>query len=555
MPKHEPLSPCVAIPFTVTYVEKLLLHIIILCTIPYNIPNLNVMVLLLSLVHERDPIYTSPHPFTSPSLFSTTTTYPPYHRTKSAPSPRYFAIMTKGINFSGYRFLGLLFLAIVISDFSTTDRLVRLTTSEEAIGSIRGSAVETSSGSDIHTLKVITRIDSQQIAKILKTASAEKVSSAHRPVYELLGQGQGLLRKVFGLEEWPDYSYSRFVDHFPLRTDEGAIHIVILFDREHANVQDPLIGTVNSLLEHSTKPIALHVGTKHATIPWLDKLDSPFFQINFYNPEKLGYLGNAIRLQKATHFNDAHYSAPFTLVKPFLTTLPFPGEDSRMIKHILFLDDDIMFWDDPAKMMAQLDPDKIALSCPEDWIRVKRNSIKPKTFNNGHDKRYCNSGMIHFPIYPRKPHPLYRYSNSFLDTYIQTAMDMHNDYPGQVYKVSEQVMYNRLFRFHEDEMGNIPCEWHCDFATLEDTYKKDKGVKTVIDLNFTDAFRFMNCPEVGKIGEDGTKTQCRAFHLTRGAYRLENLTLDKDEHSYQVYAGRDSLRLIYERFVSAFLEV
>jgi hypothetical protein len=105
-----------------------------------------------------------------------------------------------------------------------------------------------------------------------------------------------------------DYSYSRFAEAFYLDS-QHAIHFVIMSDRisdwGFTRWEDPFPALVNSLLLYSTMPIVMHIVTRYP-IQWLDDLDSPYFQVNFYNYERLGLLGHALRLQRKFNFLSSH---------------------------------------------------------------------------------------------------------------------------------------------------------------------------------------------------------------------------------------------------------
>jgi len=294
---------------------------------------------------------------------------------------------------------------------------------------------------------------------------------------------------------------------------------------------------VNSILLHTSVPVAFHVILSQNSIGWLDEMDSPFFQVNFYNYEKLGYLGNAIRMIKKTKFRSKHPAMPYPMTKPFLSTLPLPGRDQGHIQRVLVLDDDILFWEDPVKLLKLLPPDKLALSCPIDPKRVDRYFTKTKTVNNGHQSRFCNAGFIHMPILPRRDHPLYRETNDVLDMYIESIEAMTKEYPKENYICSDQQVYNRVFRWNEHKMGNIPCDWHCDYNSQR----------------FTKGWTFSNCPEIGQPGPDGEVVQCKMFHLLNGGYKDKSLQMDKEEHGYKNYLEKIPMKLLYTEFMPRIL--
>lgn len=221
------------------------------------------------------------------------------------------------------------------------------------------------------------------------------------------------------------------------------------------------------------------------------------------------------------------------------------------------IDDDIVFWDDPVQLFQELDPHQLAMSCPIDTYRVKKYFQKPGHQRNGDGKRYCNSGLIHVPLPPRRFDPDYQYSLPIVDQFIQTAYDMEKDYPKTRYVVSDQEIYNRMFRNNKKDMGIIPCEWHCEFGSLRGADNHIAGVIQNDGTNYSapGAFRFTNCPAV----EDGSahaKT-CRLFHFNRKAYKLDTpLIFPQTSNGNNVYQNYsyfaeelDSQHLLYNHFL------
>ena len=375
--------------------------------------------------------------------------------------------------------------------------------------------------------------------------STEDSQGYNLPMYQFFGNSPETLPRInYGLEAKPEYSHSRFARYYPLRSTTndnkvGAIHFIMLCDRINSSLLAPLKAFVNSVLTHASVPVAMHVVLSRNKIDWLDRLDSPFFQVNFYNYEKLGYLGNALRLLKKTKFRSSHTGMPYPLTKPFMSNLPLPGRAEGLVTRVIAVDDDILFWEDPVKLLELMPADKLALSCPTDLKRVYRYYHKTNTTNNGHDSRFCNSGLVHMPITPlTRPHELYYQTNDWLDWYVQAMEDMTTEYPGVKHRMSDQAVYNRVFRDHADEMGNIPCEWHCDYNSQRFT----KG-----------DWEFSNCPEIGKPGPDGNIVECKMFHFLHGAYKMENFRVDKEEHSYQHFLQQNSMELLYETFLPRIL--
>ena len=409
------------------------------------------------------------------------------------------------------------------------------------------------------TLSSTTALNKPSNDKILQThvlleslrcQPSDKESEGYTlPMYEFFDTTAPLLPRLdFGLASSPEYSHSRFAQHYPLRTTTthgnnnnnsvAAVHFVVLSDRHpHNTSHTPLKALVHSILTHVSVPVDLHVATSHNSIDWLDALDSPFFQVNFYNYEKLGYLGNAVRMIKTTNFQSKHRGMPYPLTKPFLSNLPLPGREEGHIDRVIALDDDILFWDDPVKLLQLLPADKLALSCPLDPKRAHRYYNKTNLHHNGHDTRYCNSGFIHMPILPRRPHELYHETNDLLDMYIDAIEGMTAEYPGVKYRCSDQEVYNRVFRWNQDKMGNIPCEWHCDYNSQR----------------FNKGWEFSNCPEIGKPGPDGEIVQCKVFHLLGDSYKDDSLEVDKKEHEYKYFFEMDSMELLYKQFMPRML--
>jgi hypothetical protein len=353
-----------------------------------------------------------------------------------------------------------------------------------------------------------------------------------------------------------DYSYSRFTDIFPLDS-QNALHFVVMSDRQH-NVQLPLRALIHSLLRHVSIPVAVHVVTgaqsiQNGHLDWLDKIDSPYFQIHIYNYEQLGYLTNAKQLTQFYNFRSNHRSMPYTLVKPFVSNLPFPRNDT--IQRVLMIDDDVVFWNDPVQLFQTLPANKLAMSCPIDTRRVEKYFLRPNQPHNGHGSRYCNSGMVHIPVQyeTRRLHEqLGIMTNSVLDMFFNATQQMTTEYPHAVYPTSDQDIYNRVFATHENEMGNIPCQWHCDYNSCR------KGP--------TQCF---NCPEVDK--ENGGTEQCQAYHFDNHAYssgikeettttssdnnnkekkKIRKVRMDKPEQTFAYYfdSPTTTLELLYTQF-------
>lgn len=347
------------------------------------------------------------------------------------------------------------------------------------------------------------------------------------PIYELdaLAQRDCPLERIPAPTTHLDYTYSRFSDHYPLSSDNSS-HFVVLCDRP--NSTEPFKAFVNSLLIHSSKPISLHVVKTRYEIPWLDELDSPYFQVNFYHNERLGYLGNAIRLMKKYNFQSRHRSSPFPLTKSFYSTLPYPHLE--LVKRVIIIDDDILFWEDPSKLFDILEPDKLALSCPEDDFRVNKYYRKTKQQSNGHPTKYCNAGMVHMPILPRRAHPDWGLTNDILDLYVDAVKNMTAEYPGEKYPCSDQQIYNRLFAYNEHKMGNIPCSWHCNYHSCN----RGKFAKTGVCTS---------CPELLE-----PNVKCKAYHFVAKAFEL-NPAMDVKTHEYEYFIRPNSLELLYDQFL------
>jgi hypothetical protein len=331
--------------------------------------------------------------------------------------------------------------------------------------------------------------------------------------------------------EVPEFSYSRFTEAFPLDST-NALHFVLLSDRKES--ETPLRAFVNSLLTYSSMPIGLHIVTRHS-IEWLDEMDSPVFQVHFYNYERLGYLGNAIRLQRIFGFKSKHTSMPYPLTKPFYSNLPFPrpraeGEDS--VDRVLIIDDDILFWSDPAALFNLLDPAKLALSCPVDPKRVNTYYTETDMASNGHLTRYCNAGMVHMPILPRRPHEDFGSTNDILDMYLNATAAMTKEYPKYRYQCSDQQIYNRLFADQEDRMDNIPCDWNSCKAGV-----KDKSGSC------------FNCPSIAV-----AEKQCKTFHFVNSAFEGANYQVDlknapDGSHEYSYFFALQPLRVLHDEFL------
>eukprot|EP00977_Amphora_coffeiformis_P019793 scaffold7453_cov177-Amphora_coffeaeformis.AAC.11 len=310
-----------------------------------------------------------------------------------------------------------------------------------------------------------------------------------------------------------DYSYSRFTESFYMDS-ESAIHFVIMSDRagEEPNPKtDPLPALVNSLLLRSTLPIVMHLVTRYR-IPWLDALDSPLFQVNYYNHERLGLLGNAFRLQKLYDFRSTHKSMPMPMVKLFFSLLPLPQPPSDSfsmgIQNILLIDDDINFYGDPAKLWRLFDPHRLALNCPEDARRIEKFYFN--TTNNGHPSRYCNSGMVNLPVFPRRPHPRFGWTNDLMEIYFDATARMTTEYPKDIYLTADQDIYNRILADREDLIDFSPCQWHCDFNSC----KRGDGPGC------------SNCPAIGK-SENPEEGYCQTFHFVSGSYKFRKNYLEE----------------------------
>jgi hypothetical protein len=208
---------------------------------------------------------------------------------------------------------------------------------------------------------------------------------------------------------------------------------------------------------------------------------------------------------------------PMPMVKLFLTVLPLPRppanslKASKGIEHLLLVDDDITFLNDPAKLWRLLNPHRLALNCPVDLRRIKKFFIDLNMTTNGHSSRYCNSGMINLPIPSQKRrHSLFGWTNDLMDMYINTTALMTKEYPEAVYLTADQDIYNRILGDHEDMVDMIPCEWHCDYNSCK---RGDTGTCS-------------NCPNIG-ISTDPEKRYCNAFHYVSGTYKFRKKLLEE----------------------------
>ena len=310
-----------------------------------------------------------------------------------------------------------------------------------------------------------------------------------------------------------DYSYSRFAETFYLDSKQ-AIHLVVMSDRTgyFDPKWDPFPALVNSLLLHSSMPIVMHVVTRYP-IPWLDALDSPFFQVNYYNYERLGFFGNAHRMQRSYNFQSSHKSMPMPMVKLFFTLLPLPTppdySTSRGIENLLLVDDDITFFNDPAKLWLQLNPHRLALNCPKDPRRIEKFYTSVNQTSNGHSERYCNSGMVNLPILPKRAHPKYGFTNDLMEMYFNATFQMTTEYPEAWYLTADQDIYNRILADNEELVDMIPCQWHCDYNSCKRGYDGHCS----------------NCYDIGR-SDDPEKRYCQTFHYVSGSYKFRKREIE-----------------------------
>lgn len=341
-----------------------------------------------------------------------------------------------------------------------------------------------------------------------------------------------LFTKMLPNQQEPDYTYSRFNDAFPLDSS-NAIHFAVLCDRKNSTL--PLRALINSILKFSSKPVVIHMVKSYHSMEWLDKLDSPYFQINFYHYERIGLLGDVIRLQKKYDYKSLHRSDPYPQTKIFFSILPFPR---KSIKNVIIIDDDFTFQDDPAKLYGLLDPTKLAMACPEDPERVQKwYSDRP---NDGHPSKYCNSGLINMPILERSPHDEFGWTNDILDMYMVAMRNMHLQYPGVAHRLSDQDVFNRVFAENEANMENIPCEWHCYYTSCRERTGNEAGT-------------CQNCPTIGRANEKGELSRCRAFHFLAHAYE-EHMRFPDPENEFDYVFNLNSLQLLYHVFLPRFLD-
>lgn len=242
------------------------------------------------------------------------------------------------------------------------------------------------------------------------------------------------------------------------------IDIVVMSDRNDSQV--PLKGLVNSILQFTTLPVAMHIITTAKNIPWLEQLHSSFFQINLYDPVEHGLYNRTQQLMNQTSFNTSHYSAKFALQKIYLPVIPFHGRP----KKILMLDDDIIFYHDisPLWNLLYKNPNRLSLYCPVDPFFAKFYFAGRNASHNGDSRRYCISGMIGFPIHYRTSYSNKNFYSPVVDLLENATANMMQEYPDVKYTVADQDIVNRAYAENKDDIDLIPWGWGCNYGRCKD---------------------------------------------------------------------------------------
>jgi hypothetical protein len=244
------------------------------------------------------------------------------------------------------------------------------------------------------------------------------------------------------------------------------IEIVVMSDRNNSEL--PLKGLVNSILQHTTRPVTLHIVTTAHTIPWLQQLHSQYFQIYLYDPIEHGLYNRSQHLINQTSFRPFHYSANFAISKIYLPLLPYrkTQQQHQNAPKILMLDDDIVFYKDLAPLWDDIlyqNPDRMSLYCPVEPRFVQMYFTGRDAPHNGDTERYCNSGMMGFPIRNEQ-----RIQHRIVQMLEDATVHMMREYPRIFYTLADQDIVNRAFVENKHDIDLIPWEWGCNNGTCKD---------------------------------------------------------------------------------------
>jgi hypothetical protein len=166
---------------------------------------------------------------------------------------------------------------------------------------------------------------------------------------------------------------------------------ILVISNRGSNSIKPFQGLVNSLLEHTSNPVHLHI-VSDTRPDWQQNLNSTeHFKIYYQGTAKLQE--QAKDLNGRVKYRSTHYSKISAYQKLFLSTMNFPpGTPSK----ILLIDDDYVFYEDATGLMEKIleHPDRISLQCPIDPARIQGYFNKTNMPLLGHHSRYCNAGMM-----------------------------------------------------------------------------------------------------------------------------------------------------------------
>jgi hypothetical protein len=314
------------------------------------------------------------------------------------------------------------------------------------------------------------------------------------------------------------------------RLVSSRLDLVLISDRG-PNATTPLQGFVNSLLYYTTAPINLNIVTGQPSLPWLDLLNrSEYFSV-FYHDSKM-LAKRAADLLNRTKYKSGHYSAKIATQKLFLSSLNYPtGTASK----VLMMDDDIILYEDIVPMFQHIrqHPERLSLVCGIDPKRVKMYFTSKNKRNNGHSTRYCNAGIIGFPL-----------GESIVQAFEQTLFDLTEEYPASKSKMrawaaADQDVINRyLGKQYNDEcdvdrenctspIDLIPCDWGCDWNSCG--HAKSNSMPP----------RCSTCQNIDR---------CRAFHFLTRTYNEKALDSWSEKLSWKYYNQLDSLQVL-DKFV------
>lgn len=142
--------------------------------------------------------------------------------------------------------------------------------------------------------------------------------------------------------------------------------------------------------------------------------------------------------------------------------------------------------------------------CPQDDRRVDKNKNLQKIPLNVHPRRFSISGLIGFTNLTSIEQKQW-----YIDILEQTMTNITTDYPGFVFGMADQGIFNRVLADHPEYVNEIPCDWQCDFQSC---FRKNRKRS-----NARNGWNCYNCPQVmggnKKDHSRGKQQICKAFHF------------------------------------------